>query len=256
MVEGQVQLVAVFFPTTFDLNLSFIHDRVGGNLLDDLRAGGIGHLLTQHDLADLLCRIFLVHAGVAIDFHLQLNHGTQVGRYHEVRAVFLGKCGGISLGDSTLAFADKGSHRLAEVGFQHAFSIIQLVEFQTAQQTGINGLGSHDVFDEHVGFVMMFPRDFSKRGILAVILATANGFGVINGVLGLLTTHFLKRTSTEDVNRCVIAALSTDNRSILLLCFFELRDAEDRLCGKAAIVHHIAGCIVGISQTLHLYLLV
>ena len=173
-----------------------------------------------------------------------------------MRAVFFGKFGGISLGDSTLAFTDQGSHRLAEVGFQHAFSIIQIVQFQTAQQTGINGLGSHDVLDEHVGFIMMFPRNFSKRGVLAVILATANGFGVINGVLGLLTTHFLKRTSTEDVHRRVIAALSTDYRSILLFCFFELRDAEDRLCGKAAVVHHIAGCIEGISQTLHLYLLI
>ena len=78
VVEGSVKDGAVFGSATLHIDLSFILHSTFGYLLDDLRVGGLDHLLAKDDLNDLLRRIFLVHAGVAVELHLQLNHATQI----------------------------------------------------------------------------------------------------------------------------------------------------------------------------------
>ena len=124
-----------------------------------------------------------------------------------MRAKLLGERSGIGLGDVFLSFLDQFSNGFAEVCFEHAAVVVQIVQFQTAQCTHIDGLGNHDVLDEHVGFIAVVPRGMGKRLVIAVILATTDDFAVINGIFGLCMAKFLKSVSTEDVHGRIVAAL-------------------------------------------------
>ena len=94
MVESSVKLVTVFALTALDVDVALILNGVSGYLSDNLRVAGLHDLLASNGLNDLLGRIDLINAGVAVDFHLQLDHTAEVGRYHEVCAVLLREFGG------------------------------------------------------------------------------------------------------------------------------------------------------------------
>ena len=94
MVEGSVKLVTVFALTALDVDVALILNGVSGYLTDNLRVAGLCNVLAKDGLNDLLGRIDFVNAGVAVDFHLQLNHAAEVGRHHEVCAVLLREFGG------------------------------------------------------------------------------------------------------------------------------------------------------------------
>ena len=226
---------------------------VFGQLADDFRVGGLRNLLAKDDLTDLLRGVHAVDARVAVDFHLQLYHATQIGRNHQVRAILLGKLGGTGGIDAALhQFGDI----LAEVFLQHALGIVQIVQVQTAQYAGIDGHGSHHMLDEHVGLVAVFPPAGVCRIVVAVILTTADGFTVVDGEFGFLVSQFLQSVSAEDVHRRIVAKLGVDDQPIRFLGSFETGNVDDGLRGKTTVVHHIAGSVIGISQTLQLDLFV
>ena len=223
-----MQLGTVIALTALDVNLSLILDSMFGNFLDDIRFGGLCNLTAKDDFTNLLRGKYLVNTRVAVNLHLQFNHSAKICRHHKVRAVFLGKSGGILRGDATLAFADQFSNLLAEVCIKHAVVVVQVVQFQAVQNAYIDGHCCHDVLDEHVRLVTVMPFRIRKRRVIAVILATANGFAVVNGVLGLRMPKFLKRIPAEDVHRRVMASLCADYWSIRCFSSPETVHVDDR----------------------------
>ena len=173
-----------------------------------------------------------------------------------MRTVRLGKFGGIFFGDAALAVLDQFGDSLAEVCFQHAFRIIQLVQIHATQNTRIDGHGSHDVLDEQVGLVAVFPLASIRRIVLAVILATADIIIILNGELGFLMAQFLQCITTVDVHRRIVAELGVDDQAIRFFSSLETLHVDDGLGGKTTVVHHIAGSVIGISQSLQLNLFV
>ena len=160
LIEGTVHFITVILHTTLDFNHSLILNSTLWNFIDYLRVGRRRNPLAQDGLRNLLCHISLLNAGVAVDLHLQLDHSTQIGRDHEVGAVLLGKCYGIINSNATYAFLDQIRDCLAEVCFQHASFIIQIVQIQIAQHTRINRLGGHDMLNEHMSLINVCPCGF------------------------------------------------------------------------------------------------
>ena len=111
------------------------------------------------------------------------------------------------------------------------------------------------MFEEHVRLITSCPLAAVSSLVLAQILTTAYQIIFTDSIFGLLMSKLLNGITAEDVNRCIMATLGIDDDAILFLGFPQQIHVDDGHGRETTVVHHVACCIVGIAQTLHLDLL-